>query len=61
MPGFDGRVPSVLDRLALSLINLCRYRQGLIKRIRRIWMDDDTRKGVLVTYQKRKQDEIMHP
>ena len=24
-------------------------------------MDDDTRKTVLVAYQKRKQDEIMHP
>jgi CRISPR/Cas system-associated endonuclease Cas1 len=24
-------------------------------------MDDDTRKTVLVAYQKRKQDEVMHP
>ena len=26
-----------------------------------VLMDDDTRKTVLVAYQKRKQDEIMHP
>ena len=26
-----------------------------------MWMDDDTRKAVLVGYQKRKQEEIEHP
>ncbi|MEK7274956.1 MAG: type I-C CRISPR-associated endonuclease Cas1c [Candidatus Desantisbacteria bacterium] len=26
-----------------------------------VWMDDDTRKAVLVAYQKRKQEEIEHP
>jgi len=26
-----------------------------------VWMDDDTRKTVLVAYQKRKQEEIEHP
>jgi len=26
-----------------------------------VLMDDETRKTVLVAYQKRKQDEIMHP
>ena len=26
-----------------------------------VLMDDDTRKTVLIAYQKRKQDEIMHP
>ena len=26
-----------------------------------VLMDDETRKTVLVTYQKRKQDEIVHP
>ena len=26
-----------------------------------VWMDDDTRKTVLIAYQRRKQEEIEHP
>lgn len=55
--------PFLADRLTLSLINLCQV-QG--KGFRRkesgaVWMDDDTRKIVLIAYQKRKQDELEHP
>ena len=55
--------PFLADRLALSLINL---RQVQKKGFRKsdsgaVLMDDETRKTVLVTYQKRKQEEILHP
>ena len=55
--------PVIADRLALSLIN---RRQIGAEGFRNtetgaVEMDDDTRKGVLVAYQKRKQEEIMHP
>ncbi len=55
--------PFFADRLALSLINLCQVQdKGFNKKESgAVWMDDETRKTVLVTYQKRKQDEIMHP
>lgn len=55
--------PFIADRTALSLINLCQVQgRGFDKKESGgIWMNDDTRKTVLVTYQKRKQDEIMHP
>ena len=51
------------DRLALSLINLGQLKKkdfevmetGAVK------MSDDARKTLLVAYQKRKQDEILHP
>ena len=51
------------DRLALSLINrrqigpsgFERQETGAVK------MDDATRKAVLVAYQTRKQDEMVHP
>lgn len=51
------------DRLALSLIN---RRQVQASGFRKsdsggITMDDETRKTVLVAYQKRKQEEIQHP
>jgi CRISPR-associated protein Cas1 len=51
------------DRLALSLIN---RRQVQVPGFRRgesggVEMDDATRKAVLVSYQKRKQEEIRHP
>lgn len=51
------------DRLALSLIN---RRQVQASGFRRgesggVEMDDATRKAVLVSYQKRKQEEIRHP
>lgn len=55
--------PFIADRLALSLINLCQVKgEGFQKRESgAVLMDDVTRKTVLVAYQKRKQDEIMHP
>ena len=55
--------PFFADRLALSLINLCQVQEkGFQKKeTGAVWMDDETRKTVLVTYQKRKQEEIMHP
>lgn len=55
--------PMVADRLALSLIN----RQQIdAKGFRRqetggVEMDDATRKAVLIAYQKRKDEEILHP
>lgn len=55
--------PYLADRLALSLINLSQV-QGIgfkKKESGAVWMDDDTRKTVLVAYQKRKQEEIEHP
>lgn len=53
----------IADRLALSLINL---RQVSASGFRRDaaggWtMDDDTRKTVLIAYQKRKQETLEHP
>ncbi len=55
--------PFFADRLALSLINLCQVQaKGFQKKESgAVWMDDDTRKAVLIAYQKRKQDEILHP
>ena len=55
--------PFFADRLVLSLINL---RQLDAKRFRfaesgAVLLDDDGRKEVLVAYQKRKQEEIVHP
>ncbi|MCL7489406.1 MAG: type I-C CRISPR-associated endonuclease Cas1c [Desulfobulbaceae bacterium] len=55
--------PFLADRLALSLINLCQVKAKGFKQMETgaVLMDDETRKTVLVSYQKRKQDEIMHP
>jgi len=55
--------PFIADRLALSLINLCQVdKKGFTKKESgAVLLDDETRKTVLVAYQKRKQDEIMHP
>jgi CRISPR-associated protein Cas1 len=55
--------PFLADRLALSLINL-RQVQG--KGFQKsdsgaVLMTDDTRKTLLVAYQERKQEEILHP
>jgi len=55
--------PVLADRIALSLVNL---RQITGKGFRKtesgaVEMDDETRKTVLMAYQKRKQDEIEHP
>lgn len=55
--------PFMADRLALSLINLGQVNgKGFIKsETGGITMTDATRKEVIVAYQKRKQDEILHP
>jgi CRISPR-associated protein Cas1 len=55
--------PFLVDRLALSLINLKQVKGSGFTRSETggVWMDDGTRKEVLVAYQKRKQDEITHP
>jgi CRISPR-associated protein Cas1 len=55
--------PFFADRVALSLINLCQVQgKGFDKKESgAVWMDDDTRKTVLIAYQKRKQDELEHP
>lgn len=55
--------PFLADRLTLSLINLSQVQKKGFKGMESgaVLMDDDTRKGVLIAYQKRKQDEIFHP
>lgn len=55
--------PVVADRLALSLINLRQVSgQGFkVAENGAVSMDDETRKTVLVAYQKRKQESIRHP
>ena len=55
--------PFLADRLTLSLINLNQVQKKGFKQMESgaVLMDDDTRKVVLVAYQKRKQDEIYHP
>ncbi len=55
--------PFLADRLALSLINLCQVQgKGFQKKESgAVLMNDDTRKTVLIAYQKRKQEEILHP
>jgi len=55
--------PFLADRLVLSLINLNKVQKtGFTESDSgAVLMDDETRKTVLVAYQKRKQDEIFHP
>lgn len=55
--------PFLGDRLVLSLINLNQVRKSGFhnKESGAVLMDDETRKAVLLAYQKRKQDEIFHP
>jgi CRISPR-associated protein Cas1 len=55
--------PFLADRLVLSLVNLGQLKaKGFkITETGAVLMDDDTRKTVLKAYQKRKQEEIMHP
>jgi len=55
--------PLIADRLALSLINLSQVQAKGFKKKETgaVWMDDDARKTLLVSYQKRKQEEIEHP
>ena len=55
--------PYLADRLALSLVNRQQVKpSGFVKtETGAVWMDDETRKIVLVAWQKRKQEEITHP
>jgi CRISPR-associated protein Cas1 len=55
--------PFLADRLVLSLVNLRKVqKKGFTKMDSgAVFMDDDTRKEVLVAYQNRKQEEITHP
>lgn len=55
--------PFWADRIALSLINLRQVQANGFSKTESgaVAMDDETRKAVLVAYQKRKQDELMHP
>jgi len=54
--------PFLADRLVLSLINLNQVKAKGFRRMGSgaVFMDDETRKTVLVAYQKRKQGEIFH-
>ena len=55
--------PFLADRLTLSLINLNQVQKKGFNTMESgaVLMDEETRKNVLVAYQKRKQDEIFHP
>jgi CRISP-associated protein Cas1 len=55
--------PFLVDRLVLSLINRRQVSGSGFKSAENgaVTMDDATRKAVLVAYQKRKQEEIVHP
>lgn len=55
--------PMLADRVALSLINRQQIRGSGFMRSETgaVMMDDKTRKEVIVTYQKRKAEEIYHP
>lgn len=54
--------PVLADRVALSLLNLGQVRARDFRKEEggAVLMTDDARKQVLVAYQKRKQEEIMH-
>ena len=55
--------PHFADRLAVTLINRNQISPGgfVVKENGAVVMDDKTRKEVLTAWQKRKQDEIIHP
>lgn len=55
--------PVLADRLALSLVNRRQVKAAGFRTGESggVVMEDDTRKEVLVSYQKRKQDELIHP
>lgn len=55
--------PYIADRLVLSLINMKQvHKKGFItSETGAVLMDDETRKQLLIVYQKRKQDTILHP
>jgi CRISPR-associated protein Cas1 len=54
---------AIADRLAISLINLGQVQADGFARAETgsVSMDDATRKAVIVAYQKRKQEPILHP
>jgi CRISP-associated protein Cas1 len=51
------------DRLALSLINLGQGKPQGVKKLESgaVSMEDETRKEVIISYQKRKQEVVEHP
>jgi len=55
--------PFIADRLVLSMINRNQVQPDgfIIKESGAAYMDDETRKIVLTTYQKRKQERLTHP
>ncbi|MDY0376028.1 MAG: type I-C CRISPR-associated endonuclease Cas1c [Desulfobacterium sp.] len=55
--------PFLADRLVLSMINRGQVKSDgfTIKESGAVHMDDETRKTVLTTYQKRKQENLTHP
>jgi CRISPR-associated protein Cas1 len=55
--------PYIADRLTLSLINLQQVQDKDFMKMESgaVVMNDDARKVVLVAYQERKQEEIIHP
>jgi CRISP-associated protein Cas1 len=55
--------PVLADRLTLSLVNRREISGRGFYRLETggVTMDDDTRKQVLIAWQKRKQEEIIHP
>lgn len=55
--------PFIADRLVLSLINLRRVSGKGFRKTESgaVLMDDAARKEVLIAYQERKRDEIVHP
>jgi CRISP-associated protein Cas1 len=55
--------PVLADRLALTLVNRQQVSPAGFRRLESgaVLMDDETRKQVLVAWQKRKQEEITHP
>ncbi len=55
--------PFLADRLTLSLINREQIRAKGFKKMKSgaVFMDSDTRKEILIAYQKRNQEEIRHP
>jgi CRISP-associated protein Cas1 len=53
----------IADRLALSMINLGQVKPKGFRVLESgaVLMEDDTRKDVILAYQKRKQEEVEHP
>lgn len=54
---------AIADRLAISMVNLGQVKpEGFVRaQTGAVSMDDATRKAVIVAYQKRKQEPIVHP